>query len=688
MTARIDRGRAAILTGLILLLPAFAAGAGTTRLPGAWAAPASTPTATQAPAGTGTAASSPTSTRTPTATPALGLSSPSPTAIPPSATPTCAPGWQQVDSPNADARYNALQGLAVRTAGDAWAVGSYYPDAGGELTLILHWDGMQWSLVPSPNREPALFNRLNAVAALAADDAWAVGQTVVSGETQALLAHWDGVAWRLVSSPDLGTTSALLGITALGPQDIWAVGYYGSDWPPQALALHWNGQVWAIVPSATVPMGTLSGVAARAPDDVWAAGYRAAAGTPQTLIEHWNGSTWTVVASPNVAGADNVLRAVAAPAANDAWVVGVYHVGGTEYTLTERWDGQHWTIAGSPNPSPGDNSLFGVVAPAADDVWAAGYTGPYLSHAPLILHWDGTAWRVVAGPSPAVDADLVAVAALPGDDIWAAGAYGDPPLTSATLVERYTSQCGTPPPAQASATPARTATAGPPTPTPTGTPTTVASPTPCALNFADVDPAEYFYVPVQYLACRGVISGYADGTFRPYNVTTRGQIAKIVVFGFGIPIATPASGAYTFADVAPDHPFFAVIETAAAHGIVGGYTCGGPGEPCDSQQRPYFRPYADVTRGQLAKIVVGAAGWSLQSPPSGTFADVPPGSAFYAYAETAVCRGIISGYTCGGPGEPCDATNRPYFRLGNAAVRGQIAKIVYLALTAGTACGP
>ena len=39
------------------------------------------------------------------------------------------------------------------------------------------------------------------------------------------------------------------------------------------------------------------------------------------------------------------------------------------------------------------------------------------------------------------------------------------------------------------------------------------------------------------------------------------------------------------------------------HGVIGGYQCGGPGEPCDSENRAYFRPYNTLTRGQLAKIL-------------------------------------------------------------------------------------
>ncbi|HUS13591.1 MAG TPA: S-layer homology domain-containing protein, partial [Chloroflexia bacterium] len=208
----------------------------------------------------------------------------------------------------------------------------------------------------------------------------------------------------------------------------------------------------------------------------------------------------------------------------------------------------------------------------------------------------------------------------------------------------------------------------------------------CPVTFSDVHPSDYFYGPVEYLACHNVISGYSDGTFRPYTNTTRGQVVKIVVAGFGLPIPTPPAGAFTFADVLPGTAFFPFVETAAARDIVSGYGCGGPGEPCDPANRPYFRPGLNVTRGQLAKIVALAGVWPPGNPPVGTFADVEPGSVFYGYIEAAVCRSIISGYACGGPGEPCDAQHRPYYRQGTPATRGQIAKIVYGALGAGGGC--
>jgi hypothetical protein len=193
------------------------------------------------------------------------------------------------------------------------------------------------------------------------------------------------------------------------------------------------------------------------------------------------------------------------------------------------------------------------------------------------------------------------------------------------------------------------------TSTPAGT--AVPSPTPICTGerFSDVCPADYFYQAVDYLAESGVVSGYADGTFRPYNYTTRGQLCKIVVLAEGWSIYTPP--APTFSDVPPADPFYQYIETAYARGIISGYADG------------TFRPYAYVTRGQLCKIVVLAEEWPLWSPPVPTFSDVPLDDPFYAYIETAFNRTIISGYA--------DGTFRP----SNFATRGQICKIVYNAIT-------
>src|SRR5437764_621866 len=68
------------------------------------------------------------------------------TSTPTSTTDPCDPVWSVVSSPNVGTSSNVLNGVAVVSANDVWAVGYY---SGG--TLIEHWDGTSWSVVPSPN---------------------------------------------------------------------------------------------------------------------------------------------------------------------------------------------------------------------------------------------------------------------------------------------------------------------------------------------------------------------------------------------------------------------------------------------------------------------------------------------------------------------------------------------------------
>jgi virginiamycin B lyase len=233
----------------------------------------------------------------------------------------------------------------------------------------------------------------------------------------------------------------------------------------------------------------------------------------------------------------------------------------------------------------------------------------------------------------------------------------------------------------------------PPTPVPTALPTVI--PPLCAVTWADVAVNSGFYVPVTTLACRGIVGGYPCGGvnpqtgqpepctggadapassppyYRPGNWVSRGQAAKIIALSAGLGGRVSRQ---TFADVPPTSPFFIAVEALVAHGLANGYRCGASGEPCDDQNRPYYRPSTNITRGQLAKLIGGAAGYSTV-PPGQLFADVPATNGFYGWVQQVGSRGIIGGYACGGVGEPCDAQNRPYYRPNGAATRAQTAKI-------------
>jgi len=203
-----------------------------------------------------------------------------------------------------------------------------------------------------------------------------------------------------------------------------------------------------------------------------------------------------------------------------------------------------------------------------------------------------------------------------------------------------------------------------------------AAPDGCPMNFSDVPPGSTFYDYVLCLYCRNIIGGYPDGTFRPNNNVTRGQLSKIVALSAGF---NNNPGLQLFEDVLPGTTFYTSVNNLAQFGYVNGYNCGGPGGPCSPQMYRYFRPGNPATRGQIAKIVSQAAGWN---DPAGSqmFQDVAPGSTFYDYIQRVAIHNAATGYPCGGPGEPCvPPGNRPYFRPDALTTRGQLSKIDVIA---------
>jgi hypothetical protein len=617
--------------------------------------------------------SDPCVTPTPTVTGTPATATPSPTPMPP-----CAGQWGTVAVPGA-APGSQINGLATIAQNDAWAAGYVTNAQGVEQTLMLHWDGSLWNAVPSPNHGSGN-NRLNAVTAQAANDVWAVGQAAEGGGTTTLTLHWNGSTWTEVASPSPGATdNQLNGVLSLAADNAWAVGAADMD----TLILHWNGTNWSQVaspsPGGVYGASFLNSVSALAANDIWAAGAYQVVGYGDTLVLHWDGTSWTQVDSPSPGVQyDDVLKSVVMVSTGDGWAVGSYTFNNIRRTLTLHWDGTSWTQVPSPGGGSGDNFLYGSAATGPTDVWAVGSYTSAAAQQTMILHWNGSLWTLaVSGNAGTGDNKLNAVAAGPAGEVWAAGSYtaGN---TTWPLIEHYPADCAsssptaTPPAATATATrttvpPATTATATRTTMPPT-TPTATPAATACPVQFADVPSTNPFYSFIRCLACRSIVGGYADNTFRPYNGVTRGQTAKFVANAAGYSDTIPLTR-QTFTDVPNSDPFWLYIERAYSHGVISGYS--------NSDGSFSFRPSNPVTRGQMAKFVANAANLTDDVTGRQTFSDVPGADPFWLFIERAALHGIISGYTCGtAPAGACDNLHRPYFMAGNAVTRGQAAKFI------------
>jgi hypothetical protein len=355
-------------------------------------------------------------------------------------------GWQVVPSRNLTNQDNILAGVSAASKNDAWAVGTYYPSPTSPLaTLAEHFDGTRWTVYPLPN-VGAQENTLLAVSMPAPGKAWAVGY-FVNGKFQqrTLIQHFDGDEWSVVPSPSPGEQQNILyGVAAMSDSDVWAVGAEEDQnglW--HTLAEHWDGSRWSVVPTIDpgVSGNQLYAVKANASNDVYAVGQQAGNGFPgQALIEHWNGSSWSLLSSP----IDQ--NATALPLGIDVTgslltIVGQQETDTAPYTTyVAAGPANQLTIQNTPDQGSGENDLFGVTTAADASTWAVGWdintsTG---NHDPLILQGKNGTWSLVSSPVlPGSDNGFAGVTAIPGGGVWAVGVRGNANGNYSTLIEYH-----------------------------------------------------------------------------------------------------------------------------------------------------------------------------------------------------------------------------------------------------------
>lgn len=345
---------------------------------------------------------------------------------------TCG-SWSIVKSPDVGTGHNYLEAVAAVSPGDIWAVGSVYGHFPHAETLIEHWNGTDWQIVPGPGITSNIAAFLTGVTALSDNDVWAVGHYLNSdGVSQTLIEHWNGTKWQTVSSPNFGHGgNSLDGIAAASASDIWAVGSVDNG----TLTEHWDGALWSIVssPNAGHDGDSLESIAVVSGNDVWASGTYGASMTDHSLIEHWNGRHWTIVSSPSPGTFVNDLLGIAAVSANDVWAVG-----SDDKTLIEHWNGGSWKVVSSPNAHSG-GGLAKVTAVSANNIWAVGSSqinnGPTRT---LIEQWNGTKWQLISSPDiGSLSNDLLGVVALSTHDIWSVGDYENRDGLYQTLIAHY-----------------------------------------------------------------------------------------------------------------------------------------------------------------------------------------------------------------------------------------------------------
>lgn len=145
----------------------------------------------------------------------------------------------------ADDSMDSFYSLDAVSPDNVWAVGLAYD--GHAETVIEHWDGTSWTVSPTPY-PGAPGAALSSVSAVSADDIWAVGGTrdESGGVDGTLIEHWDGQEWSVVPSPSPGIQYSLLtNISADSSTDAWASGVFSSHAElEKTLLMHWDGTSW------------------------------------------------------------------------------------------------------------------------------------------------------------------------------------------------------------------------------------------------------------------------------------------------------------------------------------------------------------------------------------------------------------------------------------------------------------
>jgi len=293
--------------------------------------------------------------------------------------------WVNTPVPDAGPNFNTLFGVAA-ASDQAWGVGVRVNKAYFAHSLIEAWNGKAWHIATSP-RVNSQRDVLFSAAASSPKDVWAVGERQDQSDTfHTLVEHWNGHSWSVVPSPDPGSSgNCLFGVAAAGPDDVWAVGQSSGRSEDVPLAEHWDGHHWTVahLPTAGLTGSLLQGVAIDG-HDVWAVGQSDDnAHQARPLVEHLSHGNWSATIPAGVGGAFSDIASVAV-VHGTVWLVGsAEDKAGDQLTVVAKNSGSGWKQVAAPNPASGDRILGGI-STAGGTAWAVGAFDTDSGRAPLI----------------------------------------------------------------------------------------------------------------------------------------------------------------------------------------------------------------------------------------------------------------------------------------------------------------
>jgi hypothetical protein len=298
---------------------------------------------------------------------------------------------------------DGLDGVSCTSARRCTAVGDADISGSGSDTLVVRWNGNRWAIQPAPS-EGTEGIPLAGVSCASATACTAVGianEDPSTGAVSTLAEHWDGVAWTIQPTPPPVGGSVLSGVSCAAPSACTAVGRDNvqADEGPLPLALHWNGTQWAGQPGPSDATTSLSGVSCTSRKACIAVGTDPAVGP---MAWRWNGTRWI---RQTISGT-KPLNGVSCSARRRCTAVGSLDQGiPAGMSVAERWNGHRWRTQRIREPAgTSGNVLVAISCSSRRRCTAVGYdlttSGNTLT---LAERWNGRRWSVqlTRSPSPA-----------------------------------------------------------------------------------------------------------------------------------------------------------------------------------------------------------------------------------------------------------------------------------------------
>ena len=281
---------------------------------------------------------------------------------------------------------------------------------------------------------PAVSGQLTGVAAVSANNVWAVGGTT---DHRTLVEHWTGAAWHVVTAPHPSPYSVLFSVSA-GSGAVWAVGFYdphGTD-NLRGLAERWNGSSWIQVRiPASLGVSSLNAVHVFSDTNVWAGG----SASDHHILLHYSNGHWTRIADVAFSGqVGDRIDGIAAGSPSQVFAIGDVDNQNDSHGLLEREvTSSNWQDIAEPSGQ--FSALEGVSASAAGNVWAVGAVSTASSSHPIAMHWNGAHAASISFPSSSDDHGFGAIVAISPTNVWAVGSRSSS-VTGATdtLIDHYT----------------------------------------------------------------------------------------------------------------------------------------------------------------------------------------------------------------------------------------------------------